>query len=192
MSLGESESPGAALSLSGQSPEENELGTLLLTALQDIFHDLEEDKIPSHRLVSELAKREEEPWGSWGKQGKPITQNQVAGLLKPFRIRSRDIWVGKSLRGYRLEDLKDAFSRYIPHSEVRDPRGSSSDASFSPLSEVRCEGNHRTQKNDLKPSPDTGSRTPRTLKQGEPDDSLLSQESDAEPDDAPGWEEGLL
>ncbi len=33
------EARAAALTLSGQSPEENEVGTLLLAAIRDIFHN---------------------------------------------------------------------------------------------------------------------------------------------------------
>jgi hypothetical protein len=34
----------------------------------------------------------ERPWCEYGRQGKPITPRQLARLLKPFGIISRQIW----------------------------------------------------------------------------------------------------
>ena len=48
--------------------------------------------------------------------GKPITPVQLSRLLKPFPVTSRAVRIEGhgTPRGYHLEDLADAFDRYIP------------------------------------------------------------------------------
>ena len=102
----------AALELSG-TPDDTAPGVQLFAAVREIFQ-ANDDKIGSGELAEELCKREEEPWAEW-RRGKPITATGIAGLLKPFGIRPRNVWVGKScLKGYRLEDFEDAFSPLYP------------------------------------------------------------------------------
>lgn len=152
------EARAAALTLSGESPEENEIGTLLLSAIREIFHNQEADKIASKELVKELSKRDEDPWPTWGKQEKGITQNHLAGLLKPFGIRSGNVWVGsRCLKGYALSDLQDAFSRYIPLPETLDPLDPNGDAGLSHISEALGGGTPSASQNHLKASTDAGS-----------------------------------
>jgi integrase len=55
------------------------------------------------------------PWAEWGRGEKPISQNQVARLLKRFEIYTRDIREGhKVAKGYLRDHFADAFSRYLP------------------------------------------------------------------------------
>ena len=148
----------AALELSG-TPDDTAPGVQLLAAVREIFQ-ANDDKIGSGELAEELCKREEEPWAEW-RRGKPITATGIAGLLKPFGIRPRNVWVGKScLKGYRLEDFEDAFSRYIPSSEPLEALGSSSDAGFKHFDEPLGEGVPSGSEIDLKASPDAGSSGP--------------------------------
>ena len=59
------------------------------------------------------------PWATWNK-GKPISQRQVAGLLKPYGIKPKTIKLktvpstpeGTTAKGYLLEWFVDAFSRF--------------------------------------------------------------------------------
>ena len=110
----------AALKLiGGDNPVEQSRSIELLKDIRAIFAgDLERDidgskKIASADLVRELVARDERPWSEYSK-GKPITQNQVARLLKDYSIYSRKIWVGnKPLQGYVEHQFKDAFERYI-------------------------------------------------------------------------------
>jgi hypothetical protein len=89
--------------------------TITQTLLSDIrtIYDAH-DKIFSHELVEKLIKIEDHPWGEW-RRGKPITQNGLARLLKPFGILSKTIRIGENnLKGYSLEQFVDAFNRYLP------------------------------------------------------------------------------
>jgi Protein of unknown function (DUF3631) len=56
---------------------------------------------------------DDRPWPAFGKFPKPITSEGVAKLLKPFKI--KPVQINEiNTRGYYLNDLKDAFDRYIP------------------------------------------------------------------------------
>ena len=69
----------------------------------------------SQTLCDTLAGIEECPWGDW-KHGKPLTPVQLAKLLKPFGISSRNFKQpdGAVLKGYTLWDFTDVFGRYLP------------------------------------------------------------------------------
>ncbi|MGP8155152.1 MAG: DUF3631 domain-containing protein [Smithella sp.] len=93
--------------------EEDTIKQILLRDIKTFFDEC--DKISSKELVRELIAIEDHPWGDW-KQGKPITQNGLARLLKPFGILSKTIRIGESTsKGYTLEQFTEAFNRYLPH-----------------------------------------------------------------------------
>lgn len=118
----------AALALSGAVPEgDGALGIQLLTDLQEMFGSRMTDRLSSEDIVSALEGLEERPWAEM-KAGKPISKAQLARLLKPYDVEPRTIRIGDAtLRGYLLEDLADAFSRYLP-AEVQRPQQGSNDA----------------------------------------------------------------
>jgi hypothetical protein len=71
-------------------------------------------------ILESLNNKDDRPWPEWGKERKPMTGPQLAKLLKPLRIPT-----GKAVRrgeevakGYRREDLADAFKRYARPSNV--------------------------------------------------------------------------
>ena len=76
------------------------IGVELLRAIKGVFEAREKskdpitlvnkDRITSAGLVTELVADETAPWATWNK-GKPISQRQVAGLLKPYGIKPRTI-----------------------------------------------------------------------------------------------------
>jgi hypothetical protein len=86
----------------------------LLADIRDILTSGLLTRISSADLCKRLVELEEQPWPEYGK-GKPISQNQLSRLLRPFDIQPRNIKVdGKSPKGYHAEDFADAFSRYLP------------------------------------------------------------------------------
>jgi Protein of unknown function (DUF3631) len=73
------------------------------------------DRLRSADLCEALQKLEGQPWAEYGKSRKPISQNQLARLLKPLGIVPevfRD--EAKTPRGYMLVQFSDAFDRYLP------------------------------------------------------------------------------
>jgi hypothetical protein len=62
--------------------------------------------------VHSLSEVKERPWAEMRK-GKPLTEMALAGLLRPYGIRSRTIWMGEeSAKGYLTEDFTEAVRRY--------------------------------------------------------------------------------
>lgn len=94
--------------------DDESIGAKLLSDLRRIFAERKAEEIPSAALCESLAQIETSPWGEWSK-GKPLSAVKLARLLKPFdifpdRIGDRD----SRLRGYKLTQFQDAFSRYLP------------------------------------------------------------------------------
>jgi putative DNA primase/helicase len=110
----------AALALSeSMQSEDDSLRTVLLEDIQNIFES--ESPLPRMRsqdLVDALNEMKDRPWPELNK-GKPITQNKLARLLKPFGIKPTTIrFPDKTQKGYELDSFKDAFLRYIPSASV--------------------------------------------------------------------------
>jgi hypothetical protein len=94
-----------------------EVGVLLLADIRALFGGA--DKMPSATLCERLGKMEDRPWPEW-RQGKPMTQMQLATALKPFRIRPTTIRDGDSTpKGYDRSAFKEAWSRYLPETDTR-------------------------------------------------------------------------
>ena len=97
----------------GQS--EHTTGIMLLEDLRTLFEE-EGDRLPSTKIVEALVAMEGRPWANL-KLGKPITQNKLAELLEPFKVkpgpvRARGYTPGT--RGYKKEDFAEAFKSYLP------------------------------------------------------------------------------
>jgi putative DNA primase/helicase len=92
------------------------IGTWLLADVANIFGSSGKDKLPSSRLGAALAEIEGRPWAEFGKARKPITPNQLATQLRRFDIHSRKLrFEEETLWGYCLDDLMEAFDRYLPN-----------------------------------------------------------------------------
>jgi hypothetical protein len=75
------------------------------------------DRIKSVDLINELVVDATAPWATYNR-GKPISERQVAGLLKPYEIKPRTIRLddgtnkGTTAKGYLLEWFTDVFARF--------------------------------------------------------------------------------
>jgi hypothetical protein len=81
----------------------------------DAGRDLEPlERISSAELVNRLCTYSDSPWAEW-KRGKPITQAQLARVLKPFGIAPELIRLpgGGTLRGYLKLQFNEAWGRYL-------------------------------------------------------------------------------
>jgi putative DNA primase/helicase len=86
-----------------------------------------EDEIRSEALVDILTKMEGRPWPEMptrdGKEGKKLTPNKLARLLKPVSVTPDMIgpsW--KRVSGYRRECFREAFDRYLPEKVKEAPK----------------------------------------------------------------------
>jgi hypothetical protein len=106
----------AADKLEGSS-DTSTVGVRLLSAVKVVFDQLDraEDAISSDELVTKLIAEPTSEWCEW-KNGKGITQNQVARLLKSFRIFPERVRISgdRQVRGYLRARFADAWQRYVP------------------------------------------------------------------------------
>jgi putative DNA primase/helicase len=156
----------AAIALSGKDETEGaSAGIRLLADIRVLFKTSGSDRLGSQQLCDHLAGLEESPWGAWGKRAKPISQNQLSGLLKPYGVTSRSIRTGQDvMRGYLLSDFLDAFDRYltpqsipsVPETVISDcySATSRSQSGDGPLFQGATEDLCSTSKNGTNPAPD--------------------------------------
>jgi hypothetical protein len=128
----------ALTNILGTRQDDESLGIKLLSDLRDVFDKTDADRLPSAEIVSCLIEIQTSPWAELN-QGKPISANRLARLLKPFRIFPRVVRVGeKTPAGYFRDSFADAWQRYlplIPDTEPQQPQQSSKDAGRTHFSE---------------------------------------------------------
>jgi hypothetical protein len=186
----------AALELStGDAREDESLGVRLLADIRAILEAEGIDRVKTSDLLTALAADDDAPWGNW--YGKPITSQALGHLLRPYGIKTREIWADNAkARGYRLEQFEDAWVRYLPDEapkvvgaveaapqlepqggrKVRpEPVGDSAPTTLekTPTTSENGEGGRR------KPAPQAGPTTPTTLEREESSQSPIPQLGDA-------------
>jgi putative DNA primase/helicase len=151
----------AALRLSGiDYLEENSTSGKLLEDFRNLFDELG-PRMFSETVADRLGKMTERPWPDFSK-GRPITQSQVARLLKPFAIKSKTVRVGSDTsKGYAFEDFEDTFARYLPPRSVTSSQAAPG-AGPSDFRSVTLDG------------PVTGGKTTQPLR-GEPCDAVTDR-----------------
>ena len=88
---------------------EPSLGIRLLTDLQTVFGNAAE--MPTESILRELHSLKELPWNDL--KGKPLNDRGLAQRLRQYEVRPT-VLAGGAQRGYRREDLHDAWERYLP------------------------------------------------------------------------------
>ncbi|HEV2491481.1 MAG TPA: DUF3631 domain-containing protein [Terriglobia bacterium] len=142
----------------GEAAADDSVGVRLLADVREIFRERETDRLASAELAEALARIETSPWSEWN-SGKPITQPRLAKLLKPFGIIPDSVRIGdRTPKGYKLEQFRDAFGRYLrdttspsPPSETATPQQSNNDAGAGHFSSCNKPNNVAAQETD-KPS----------------------------------------
>lgn len=104
---------------SGANPQS--IGIRLLSDIQAIFDADGHGRVTSAELVRRLVSDETAPWSDM--RGNPLTPQRLAGLLRPYDLRPRNIKFGQStLKGYDAVDFADAFARYLPSTRPPSPK----------------------------------------------------------------------
>ena len=97
--------------------EDDSFGPLLLEDMAKLFAEKNVDRMASVAICEMLAKIEERPWAEYGGVGKdkPITPPKLADILKPFGVVPGTVRLesGGTPKGYKIEQLRDARSRYV-------------------------------------------------------------------------------
>lgn len=98
----------------------DDISATLLRDVRAVFDQHGDDRLPSTKLVAALTALSERPWRSWGRHRQPINAAQLATLLRPFRIHSKDLRTeGKGgQKGYERSAFADAWSRYLDEDEL--------------------------------------------------------------------------
>jgi len=104
----------AALVLSGGADGEDSLGVELLGDIRKVFAASQASEMTTKGLIAALAVDEERPWVTYSK-GEPITDRQLAKLLKPFCIISATVHPpgAPDAKGYRRASFEDVWARYL-------------------------------------------------------------------------------
>jgi hypothetical protein len=93
---------------------EPELPTQLLMDIRTILGQHGMTQITSEELLRELCNDSAKPWSTFN-NGKPLTSNKMAVLLRPYNIKPKAMrFPSGSKRGYMTEQFTDAFERYLP------------------------------------------------------------------------------
>ncbi len=128
----------AAVSLVSQSQgERGGLGVKLLADLRTVFED--RDYMGTDEILDALSALEESPWADL--KGRGLDARGLAWRLKKYDVAPKQI-KAINRKGYRRDDLHDAWSRYLP-----EPLPSPRKSETSETGETRC----RLHGSDLKP-----------------------------------------
>jgi putative DNA primase/helicase len=117
---------GAALLLSGEE-RDGAVNVELLRDIRSAFGDA--DVIRSVDLIEKLTADPERPWADW-RHGRPLSQKQLAGLLRPFSIVSTTVHPAGLAhgKGYRQADFEEVWTAYCPSPNTLPAQSSSSEA----------------------------------------------------------------
>jgi hypothetical protein len=104
----------AACLLSGEDHESTSSNVDLLIDIKKAFGN-DKEVVRSADLVSALVADPERPWADWSR-GKPLTQKQLGGLLRPFGIISETVSIAgqKDAKGYKRPRFADVWASYCP------------------------------------------------------------------------------
>jgi putative DNA primase/helicase len=128
----------AACRLSGEGHDSTSINVDLLSDIRLAFGDAE--AIRSADLVTRLTADPEKPWVEW-KHGKPLTQKQLGGLLRPFGIISEKVSLAglADAKGYKRVRFEEAWEAYIPGQNTLALQTTASEASKRPYADISRE-----------------------------------------------------
>ena len=131
----------AAVALSRRNDEAS-LGVELLRDIRDLFKQRGVDRLRSEDLTNKLGEMADRPWAELPWTGKPITQPQLAKLLKGYGVRPKQIrFGGTPSRGTNWSGLRRCGGTYplTPprgrNSETNAEFGENAETSFASVSE---------------------------------------------------------
>jgi hypothetical protein len=98
------------------------IGTTLLGDIRAMAADKGVDRLTSSELAETLYTLEDRPWAEWGRNAKPISKNQIARILKDFKIYPETIRIGeRTAKGYHLHQFAEVFARYLDQQGGNEP-----------------------------------------------------------------------
>lgn len=129
----------AAVALSGSRDDELDTGVNLLGDIRAVFEESPDRvSLATSELLDALLALEESPWRDWWSDSRAdevkaskAAPRKLARMLKPFGIQRTTVWTpsGIARKGYRLDDFRDAWARYLPSTDGEGGLGRSDPAS---------------------------------------------------------------
>lgn len=108
------------------------LGVRLLADVRTVFGD--NDVMATEDILTALTALEESPWADL--YGKALNARGLAQRLGKYQVHSTTVRVGvRTPKGYRREDLHDAWLRYLPDSLLTSPQGGNATSATSATSD---------------------------------------------------------
>jgi hypothetical protein len=98
-----------------QQEEDTAASVRLLADLRQIFNAAGAEALYTSSILEALHQLEDAPWADW--YGHPLTTRDLARLLRPYQIESKNVrehGTGAPRKGYVRADLQDAWARYVP------------------------------------------------------------------------------
>lgn len=127
----------AALAVIANGAEDGEsLGVRLLRDLRNVFAG--RAAMHTTDILTSLTGIEDAPWGDL--RGKPLDARGLARRLRPYEVKPRDVKLdGANLKGYSVNDLADAWERYLPISDTQKcATSATSDIRYPNATEKEC------------------------------------------------------
>lgn len=128
------------------------LGVRLLSDLRDVWPE-DQAVMSTAGIIDALGELDEAPWADL--YGEGLKPRKLAQLLSDYGAKSTQVRIGATTRkGYRREDLWDAWQRYVPtHSPEKGNTGNTGNIAGQSVSEAVS---------DTKPPPPKGNATRNT------------------------------
>lgn len=110
--------------IANQHAEPQSLGERLLRDIRNVFDTLGTDAAFTLTILGELCNIDDAPWSTLGKDDAGIDTRFLSRTLKPYDVGSHHgspytVRVGNVVgRGYKRADFEDAWSRYLPPTNV--------------------------------------------------------------------------
>ena len=98
-----------------QQEEDTAASVRLLADLRQVFQAADAEALYTSTILEALHQLEDAPWADW--YGHPLTTRELARLLRPYQVESKNIrehGTGAPRKGYGRADLQDAWARYVP------------------------------------------------------------------------------
>lgn len=109
----------AAVILHADREQDDSLNLRALSDCRLAFERADVERMATAALIEALKSDEESPWVD---ERRPLTPERFASLLRPFRIRSKQLKIaGIKVRGFERSAFVDSWDRYLPPSPVPPP-----------------------------------------------------------------------
>jgi Protein of unknown function (DUF3631) len=102
----------AAIKIEGTT-DSRTVNVKALAVIQTVFASIDDDAISSEDLIRNMTADPDSEWAEW-KNGKPVSQAQLARLLKRYGIIPERVQIGgQRVRGYKRVWFIEAWERYL-------------------------------------------------------------------------------